>query len=219
MLIWLENAPRFGIDSNDKVIGFVTKVISRQKPTDNSDLLKHVNRQIHRHFRTCRKQSKTEYRFNYRQSPMRATTILYPIDVEEEEQTQLKQLKDAKKQLNDRKEGEDITFEQLLLNLNASEETHLLAIRSTFISTTLFLKRQPNELRINNNYNGSCLSAWRANMDIQFVVDVYACAMYIVSYISKAQKGISEILRAACDEAWRIGHTSIKQQVRDIGNK
>ena len=39
-------------------------------------------------------------RFNYPQAPMRATTILYPIDVEEEEQTQLKQLKDAKKQTN-----------------------------------------------------------------------------------------------------------------------
>ena len=97
-------------------------------------------------------------RFNYPQAPMRATTILYPIDVEEEEQTQLKQLRDAKKQtnkqLNDMKEGEDITFVQLLLNLGVSEETHLLAITSTLISTTL--KRQPDELRINNN-NGSCL--------------------------------------------------------------
>ena len=45
-------------------------------------------------------------------------------------------------------------------------------------------------------------------MGIQFVLDVYACAIqgYIVSYISN---GISEILRAACDEA-RKGHTSIK---------
>ena len=34
MLIWLENAPRFGIDSNEKVLGSVTKVISCQKPTD-----------------------------------------------------------------------------------------------------------------------------------------------------------------------------------------
>ena len=55
-------------------------------------------------------------------------------------------------------------------------------------------------------------------MDIQSVLDVYACAMYIVSYISKAQKGISEILRVACDEA-RKGNATIKQQVRDIGNK
>ena len=59
---------------------------------------------------------------------------------------------------------------------------------------------------------------WRANMDIQFVLDVYACAMYIVSYISKAQKGMSELLRQACAEA-RKGNSNIKQQVRDIGNK
>ena len=36
--------------------------------------------------------------------------------------------------------------------------------------------------------------------------------------ISKAQKGMSELLRKACDEA-KNGNASIKQQVRDIGNK
>ena len=50
--------------------------------------------------------------------------ILYPIDVEEEEQPQLKQLKETwksiKERLNDMKEGEDIVFEQLLLNLYVS---------------------------------------------------------------------------------------------------
>ena len=55
-------------------------------------------------------------------------------------------------------------------------------------------------------------------MDIQFVLDMYACAMYIVSYISKAQKGMSELLRQAYAKA-RKGNSSIKQQVRDIGNK
>ena len=54
-------------------------------------------------------------------------------------------------------------------------------------------------------------------MDIQFVLDVYAGSMYIVSYISKAQKSISDLLRTACEEA-RRGNSSIKQQVRDIGN-
>ena len=42
--------------------------------------------------------------------------------------------------------------------------------------------------------------------------------MYIVSYISKAQKGMSELLRQACAEA-RKENSNIKQQVRDIGNK
>ena len=69
-----------------------------------------------------------------------------------------------------------------------------------------------------NNYNSACLHALRANMDIQVVLDVYACAMYIVSYISKAQNGMSELLRKTCAEA-REGNANIKQQVRDIGNK
>ena len=30
-------------------------------------------------------------------------------------------------------------------------------------------------------------------MDIQYVLDVYACAVYIINYISKAQKGMSEL--------------------------
>ena len=50
-------------------------------------------------------------------------------------------------------------------------------------------------------------------MDIQYVLDVYASAMYIVSYISKAQKGMSELLRKAVQEA-KEGTTNIKQQVR-----
>lgn len=45
-------------------------------------------------------------------------------------------------------------------------------------------------------------------MDIQFVLDVYACAMYIVSYISKAQKGMSELLRQASAEARKGNSTS-----------
>ena len=81
----------------------------------------------------------------------------------------------------------------------------------------MFLKRNPNELRI-NNYNPACLSAWRANMDIQFVLDVYACTVYIVNYISKAQKGMSKPLQQACTEA-KEGNSSIKQQLRDIGSK
>ena len=71
------------------------------------------------------------------------------------------------------KDGEDITFDQLWINLKLTEQNYLLAIRSTLKTPTIFLKRKQNELRI-NNYNPACLSAWRANMDIQFVLDVYA---------------------------------------------
>ena len=151
---------------------------------------------------------------------MRATEILYPLE-KDTSPCKIKQLietwKNIKKQLNDLKEGECMTFEELLLKLKVTENVYRLAVRSSLNAPTVFLKRKPNELRI-NNYNPACLKAWRANMDIQFVLDVYACAMYIVSYISKAQKGMSELLWQACAEA-RKGNSSIKQQVRDIGNK
>jgi hypothetical protein len=75
----------------------------------------------------------------------------------------------------------------LLVKLKLTEQNYLLAILFTLKAPTIFLKRKPNELRI-NNYNAACLSAWHANMDIQFVLDMYTCAIYIVSYISKSPK-------------------------------
>ena len=216
MLIWLEDAPVFGVDNDIEVIEFIDKIISCKRPTDNAELDKLVNRQVHRHSHTCRRKSKAQCRFNYPQPPMRSTKILYPLDVDENSENHKNVWKSIKKYLNDLKEGENITFDDLLIKLDITEKNYLLAIQSGLNAPTICLKRQPNELRI-NNYNPACLSAWRANMDIQFVLDVYACAVYIVSYISKAQKGMSELLRTACAEA-RWGKSTIKQQVRDIGN-
>ena len=125
--------------------------------------------------------------------------------------------KEIKAKLNDLKEGKNITFDQTLEQLGVTEHEYILAIRSSLSCPTIYLRRSPNELRI-NNYNSAYLEAWTANMDIQFVLDVYACTMYIVSYISKAQKGMSELLRKACVEA-KQRNSGIKQQIRDIGNK
>ena len=219
MLIWLEDAPVFGVDKDEDVSSFIDKIITCRKPDDDTTLLNLVNRQMHRHSHTRRKRGKSLCRFNYPQPPMRSTRILNPLEsVSESDVKILKDLwKDIKKELNDLKEGVDITFDQLMENLGVSEERYILAIRPSLNSPTVFLKRMSNELRV-NNYNPACLKAWRANMDIQYVLDVYACAMYIVSYISKAQKGMSELLRKACAEA-KEGNSTIKQQVRDIGNK
>ena len=59
---------------------------------------------------------------------------------------------------------------------------------------------------------------WKANHDVQFVLDAYACAMYIVSYINKSTKGMSKLMAEACKEA-RRGNNSLKESVRHIGNK
>ena len=212
MLIWLEDAPVYGCDEDEDVTSFIDKIITCERPS-GQELGPLVNRQIHRHCQTCRKKSKkAECRFNFPQPPMKSTSILYPLgnNMSQNEIRKYKDMwKDISKHLNDMQEGEEITFDQLLINLNVTEQNYYLAIRSELNSPTVFLERNPNELRV-NNYNSACLSAWRANMDIQFVLDVYACAMYIVSYISKAQKGMSQLLQRASDEA-RDGNSSIKQ--------
>ena len=220
MLIWLKDAPVFGVDEDDAITAFLDNIISGQKPSNNPQLHNLVNRQIHRHSHTCKKKAKKECRFNFPQPPMRSTKILYPLSgnmPSNEIKHHKESWKAINKHLNDLKEGKEITFDQLLIDLNITEKNYLLAVSSCLNAPTIFLKRGPSELRV-NNYNTACLSAWRANMDIQFVLDVYACAyVYCILYF-KSTKGMSELLRKTCDEA-REKNSTIKQQVRDIGNK
>ena len=112
---------------------------------------------------------------------------------------------------------ESISFDEFLSNVGLDLESYILAVRSSLKTATVFIKRQPSEVRV-NNYNVDCLRAWRANMDIQFVLNVYACASYITSYVAKSERGMSDLLRKACEEA-RRGNSNLKQQVRLIGNK
>lgn len=220
MLLWVDGAPKFGVDSDEKVIEFIEEIITCSRGEKDESLYELVGRQLHSHSRTCKKRGRMACRFNFPQPPMRRTVILYPLEDEFSASVKdryKRQFKELYKQLNDMRDGETISFDSFLEKVNLSEEQYLLVIRSSLAAPTVFLRRNPNELRV-NNYNKVCLLAWRANMDIQFVLDVYACAMYIVSYTSKAQMEMSELLRNACEEA-RNGNSTVKQQLRDIGNK
>ena len=152
MLIWLEDAPVYGHDSDDVVTSFIDEIITCKKTDNDPELEQLVNRQIHRHCQTCRKKSKAECRFNFPQPPMKSTRILYPLDNDMSE-TDMRKHKDTWKNisehLNDMKEGEDISFDQLLINLDITEQNYYLAIQSHLNSPTIFLKRNPNELRVN----------------------------------------------------------------------
>ncbi|CAG4957666.1 unnamed protein product [Parnassius apollo] len=54
-------------------------------------------------------------------------------------------------------------------------------------------------------------------MDIQFILDPFACAVYIVDYINKADRGMSRLLREALDEA-KKGNKSVKDSLRIVSN-
>ena len=94
-------------------------------------------------------------------------------------------------------------------------EDYVECIRSSLNAPKVFLKRAPNEMRV-NLFNVKILLAWKANLDIQIVLEPYRCASYVVGYISKSQRGMSALLEAAAKEA-RKENFDIKKQVRHIG--
>ena len=55
-------------------------------------------------------------------------------------------------------------------------------------------------------------------MDIQYVLDPCACATYILSYITKAQRRMSRLLEKATEEI-KSGNRDIANKVSHIGNQ
>jgi len=110
---------------------------------------------------------------------MPRTIILTPLEnscLDEENQKKIKENAERIREvLDDMKYGEDITFKDFLKKLQLTKQSYILAIRHTLKRDTLFLKRAPSEIRI-SSYNITLLRAWQANMDIQYVLDPYACA-------------------------------------------
>lgn len=188
---------------------------------DSDDLTDLVNLQRLKHSKTCKKRGHAVYRFNFPLPPMPRTMILELLsetDLDENVADMLKKpLKRIRSLLDCIEVDDKISFVEFLQKLDLSKQQYIKAIRLSLKHSTLLLKRSPAEIRI-NCYNPNLLKAWQANMDIQFVLDPYACAVYILSYITNGQRGMSNLLRKACDEA-KEGNKNIANKVRHIGNK
>ena len=218
-LFWINGAPQYGKDSNDDIVKFIDKYVSCKGDSDELGDL--VNLQRHRHSKTCKKQGHKICRFNFPLPPMPRTMILQPLDentLSEIERNLIKQnFNELSELLDSLKYDEQMSFEHYLDKLGFTEQQYIMAVRYSLKRDTLFLRRSPSEIRI-NSYSTELLKAWQANMDIQYILDPYACAVYILSYITKGQRGMSKLLRKASEEA-RSGNKDIVNKVRHIGNK
>lgn len=141
MPIRLKNAPKFGVDDDATVTNYIDKILTCKWQIKDPQLQTFVNRQIHRYSHTCRKDTNKECWFNYSQPPLRAREILHllgsgipPHRMKKHKET----WKTIRKQLHDLKEGESITFGELLVKLNISESDYRLAVRSALNSPTVF---------------------------------------------------------------------------------
>jgi hypothetical protein len=127
--------------------------------------------------------------------PFNNTVILEPLETNVEKYKALyKEVQNKIDSIYDMENAENVTFDKLLHNVvEINEDKYIKVIRSSLNGPKVFLTRKPSEVRV-NPYMKVVLSAWKSNHDLQFVLDPYACAMYIVSYISKYQKGMSALL-------------------------
>ena len=72
--------------------------------------------------------------------------------------------------MNEYKNVSDISFDEFLEQVAKMDlENYIKCIRSTLSAPKIFLKRNPNEMRI-NLFNKTILLGWKANLDIQMVL-------------------------------------------------
>ena len=215
MVIWVNGAPVHGVSSDTTIAAFVDKYVSCCKDDTMPEL---INYQTHRHAPTCRKNGKSLCRFNFPIPPMPETIVLQPLIASEGSVENAGMYEQVLTVLNDTQAaGDALSFDDFLGKLGIDYDTYLRVIRSSLTRAKVFLKRSVSENRV-NNYNCVLLKSWQANMDIQYILDPFSCVSYIVSYISKGQRGLSNLLSDACSEAQEID-SDVRQQVRRIGNQ
>ena len=73
-------------------------------------------------------------------------------------------------------------FDTFLKKLNLNLNQYIMILRANIKAPTVFLKRKLKDIRT-NAYNVFILMLHQANMDIQFILDIFACIAYILKYI------------------------------------
>ena len=151
---------------------------------------------------------------------MDKTCVLEPFTCEEQEDNDRgKELWiHVKRLLNSYGLGTETTdtSKVMLEQLNMSCDDYILAVCSTIVRPQLYPKCHPCEICI-NNYMWNCLHIWRANHDIQQCLSPYAMIEYLLTYVTKGQKGMSAQMEKACKDANK-GNIDLKQSVQHISN-
>ncbi|KAG7999536.1 ATP-dependent DNA helicase PIF1 [Nibea albiflora] len=210
------------------------------------DTVTSVQQHSKRHSKTCKK-GKTVCRFNFPRPPSARTFISRSVTDEENTnscackptegqtsaqcacrckgQASLAQMKTevAAKIMSAIKEAvrnDSLNFEtaeELFRHVGVTQARFEAAYNCCASKTQVVLKRQANAVWI-NQYSKPLLKCWNANIDIQFVVDAYACVVYIISYISKAEKEMGLLLQCAQREAAKEGNRDAKDSLKNLGS-
>lgn len=180
---------------------------------------------IAKNTQSCRKKG-TECRFNFPRPPSEKTFITKPFDKQDLNDGQNSNLGVGK---NNAKEilqkvwdeiqdpaNEIFSCEHMFDKLGLTQETFEEAYNAVTSKQAIVLQRNPNEIWT-NQYNPCLLKCWDANLDIQFVLDLFSCIVYIISYISKSEREMGLLLKQTAVEA-EGGNLSARQTLKKVGS-
>ena len=156
---------------------FIDKYQSCQIDPDDEELFELVEqRQTHVHSASCRK-SLSVCRFYFPHAPSQKTIIAHESEDQDLSDSAQAVLKKVNGTISAKDFNKNISISELCEKAEIDETEYLSALQISKIGTSIILIRSVNEIMV-NNYNPHILKVWKANMDIQYKVDLYACLMY-----------------------------------------
>ena len=110
--------------------------------------------------------------------------------------------------------SDNLALDELLTKADVSLDHYVSSLKVSTKGSMVILKRKPYECTI-NNYNVPVMLAWQANMDIQYILNAYACVMYVASYIMKTERAMGELLKQVAAETRT---EELKVQMHKVGS-
>jgi hypothetical protein len=223
-IIWVEGAPKLDIDTDQQIAEFVDRYISCEIPSELTEMELHTlvgTLQKHSHSKSCWKKKKNDCRYHFPKAPSPRTMVSRkyegPEDMSPAQEKQKMQVyKDVLCKVHEELAiNNERTLGELLAAAKVPLQLYDEALKYSSVQPTIVLKRQPKESSI-NNYNRNVLRYWQANLDLQYIIDAFACAMYILSYISKGERQMGDLLKQAAAEVSQTD--DIRKQMRKLGN-
>ena len=229
-IVYLKNAPKFDKErpeSRAACEALIDRFITFRRDKEEMEHL--YSLQFHKHTDSCKRmlEEKTVCRFGVPYFPMPKTTILDPLPDEELSDDKLETFPVHLERIMEklglvatelvRNRSISISFEDFLAEIKISYETYERVIRTTLKRSKIFLRRDLKDIRT-NGFNEEILRRHRANMDLQFVLDPYACVHYIQDYINKSNRGMSRLLKQVVEEQ-RQGNLTHRQKIYKIASK
>jgi hypothetical protein len=188
--VWLEDIP------NEKISFDMPQTVALIDELYCVDLARltqaDIRNQTHKHTFTCYKRCKEEHkrcRFGAPFWPMRKTTIFIPMAKDNLQRPALRnKYKVLHRALEMLDEEESVpSLEDFLTRHQINKyEDYLDVIGAGIVRPMVMLRRTVAQRWINgfNPWNANIL---RSNTDIQFVLDEYSCATYVVEYVNKTE--------------------------------